>query len=138
MRAKDYLGQIKKLDMRIGQRITELQQMRDRLSVMTGIDYSRDKIQATPSSGNKQIEELVDFENGILQMINEETKLKHRIIAEIQILDNALYADILFRRYVECLSFERIACDMGYAYNYVCTVHGNALKAFENKVLNFS
>ena len=138
MRAKDYLGQIKKLDMRIGQRITELQQMRDRLSVMTGIDYSRDKIQATPSSGNKQIEELVDFENGILQMINEETKLKHRIIAEIQILDNALYADILFRRYVECLSFERIACDMGYAYNYVCTVHGNALKAFEDKVLNFS
>lgn len=138
MRAKDYLGQIKKLDMRIGQRITELQQMRDRLSVMTGIDYSRDKIQATPSSGNKQIEELVDFENGIIQMINEETKLKHRIIAEIQILDNALYADILFRRYVECLSFERIACDMGYAYNYVCTVHGNALKAFEDKVLNFS
>ena len=138
MRAKDDWGQNKKLDMRIGQRITELQQMRDRLSVMTGIDYSRDKIQATPSSGNKQIEELVDFENGILQMINEETKLKHRIIAEIQILDNALYADILFRRYVECLSFERIACDMGYAYNYVCTVHGNALKAFEDKVLNFS
>jgi hypothetical protein len=138
MRAKDYLGQIRKLDMRIGQRITELQQMRDRLSVMTGIDYSKEKIQATPSSGNKQIEELVDFENGILQMINEETKLKHRIIAEIQILDNALYADILFRRYVECLSFERIACDMGYAYNYVCTVHGNALKAFEDKVLNFS
>lgn len=138
MSAKEYLSQIRKLDMRIGQRITELQQMRDRLSVMTGIDYSKDKIQATPSSGNKQIEELVDFENGILQMINEETKLKHRIIAEIQILDNALYADILFRRYVECLSFERIACDMGYAYNYVCTVHGNALKAFEDKVLNFS
>ena len=138
MSAKEYLSQIRKLDMRIGQRITELQQMRDRLSVMTGIDYSKDKIQVTPSSGNKQIEELVDFENGILQMINEETKLKHRIIAEIQILDNALYADILFRRYVECLSFERIACDMGYAYNYVCTVHGNALKAFEDKVLNFS
>lgn len=138
MRAKDYLGQIRRLDMRIGQRITELNQMRERLSILTGIEYSRDKIQATPTSGNKQIEKIVDFENEILQMITDETDLKNKIIAEIQILDNALYADILFRRYVECLSFERIACDMGYAYNYVCNLHGNALKSFENKVLNFS
>ena len=138
MSAKEYLGQIRKLDMRIGQRITELNQMRERLNIITGIDYAKDKIQATPSSGNRQVEEMVDFENEILKMIEDETRLKHRIIAEIQILDNALYADILFRRYVECLSFERIACDMGYVYNYVCTVHGNALKAFEKQVLNFS
>ena len=138
MKAKDYLGQIRKLDMRIGQRITELNQMRERLNIMSGIDYSKDKIQSTPTSGNKQVEEMVDLENEILKMIEDETTLKHRIIAEIQILDNALYADILFRRYVECLSFERIACDMGYVYNYVCTVHGNALKAFERQVLNFS
>ena len=138
MSAKEYLGQIRKLDMRIGQRITELNQMRERLSILTGIDYSKDRVQSTPSSGNKQVEEMVDCEHEILDMIAEETRLKHRIIAEIQILDNALYADILFRRYVECLSFERIACDMGYVYNYVCTVHGNALKAFEKQVLNFS
>ena len=138
MSAKEYLSQIRKLDMMIGQRITELNQMRERLNIITGIDYSKDKIQSTPSSGNRQVEEMVDCEKEILDMIANETKLKHRIIAEIQILDNALYADILFRRYVECLSFERIACDMGYVYNYVCTVHGNALKAFEKQVLNFS
>lgn len=138
MSAKEYLGQIRRLDMRIGQRITELNQMRERLNIMSGIDYSKDKIQSTPTSGYKQVEEMVDLENEILKMIEDETTLKHRIIAEIQILDNALYADILFRRYVECLSFERIACDMGYVYNYVCTVHGNALKAFEKQVLNFS
>ena len=138
MRAKEYLGQIRKLDLRIGQRITELNHMREQLSIVTGIDYSKDRIQATPTSGNKQIEEIVDLENEILGMIEDETRLKHRIIAEIQILENALYVDILCRRYVECLSFERIACDMGYAYNYVCTVHGNALKQFEKKVLNFS
>ena len=135
MRAKDYLGQIHKLDMRIGQRITELNQMRERLSIVTGIDYSKDRIQSTPTSGNKQIEEIVDCVNEILEMIDEETKLKHRIIAEIQILDNALYADILFRRYVECLSFERIACDMGYAYNYVLNIHGRALQSFSEKVV---
>ncbi len=32
--------------------------------------------------------------------------------------------------------FERIACDMGYAYNYVCNLHGEALKELSEKVLN--
>ena len=39
---------------------------------------------------------------------------------------------------VEMQSFERIACDMGYVYNYACSLHGEALKEFEEKVLNFS
>ena len=135
MRTKDYLNQIRKLDMMIGHRITELNHMRERLSILTGIDYTKDRIQSTPSSGNIEVEEMVDFENEILKMIEEETKLKNRIIAEIQILDNALFVDILVRRYVECLSFERIACDMGYSYNYVLNIHGRALKDFREKVV---
>ena len=137
MTAKEYLNQIRLLDVRIGQRIEELEEMRQRISILTGIDYSKDRIQSTPSSGNKQIEELVDFENTVLDMIHKETKLKHKVIGEIQELSNPIYVDLLFRRYVECYSFEKIACDMGYAYNYVCTLHGEALKEF-GKVLNFS
>lgn len=138
MRAKDYLSQIHKIDVKIGQRISELNQMRERLAILQGIDYSKDRIQSTPTSGNKQIEDIVDYETDILRMIQEETSLKHRIIGEIQELDNPVYVDLLFRRYVECTSFERVACDMGYAYNYVCTLHGKALNEFEKKVLNFS
>lgn len=138
MRAKDYLSQIHKIDVKIGQRISELNQMRERLAILQGIDYSKDRIQSTPTSGNKQIEDIVDYETDILNMIQEETSLKHRIIGEIQMLDNPIYVDLLFRRYVEFTSFERVACDMGYAYNYVCTLHGKALNEFEKKVLNFS
>ena len=136
MRAKEYLSQIRLLDIRIGQRIEELNEMRARVSILTGIDYSKDRIQVMPSTGNKQIEELVDFENTLLDMIQRETELKHRVIGEIQELNNPIYVDLLFRRYVECSSFEKIACDMSYAYNYVCTLHGEALKEFESKVLN--
>ena len=137
MGAKDYLNQIRLLDIRVGQRIEELNEMRQRISLLTGIDYSKDRIQSSPSSGNKQIEELVDFENTVLDLIHKETKLKHKVIGEIQELSNPVHVDLLFRRYVECHSFEKIACDMGYAYNYVCTLHGEALKEFD-KVLNFS
>ena len=135
MTTKVYLGQIRKLDILIGQKIKELNRMRERLSILTGIDYTKDRIQSTPSSGNIEVEEMVDFENEILKLIEDETRLKNRIIAEIQILDNALYVDILFRRYVECLSFEKIACDMNYSYNYVLNIHGRALKDFRDKVV---
>ena len=136
MRAKEYLSQIQLADIKIGERITELNQMRERLSILQGIDYAKDHIQASPESGNRQVEEIVDCEADIRRMISEETNLKHRIIGEIQMLDNPIYVDLLFRRYIEFRSFERIACDMGYVYNYVCNLHGKALEAFENKVLN--
>ena len=135
MRAKDYLDQIHKMDVRVGQRITELSQMRKRLSLLEGIDYSKDRIQTSPTSGNKQIEAIVDYETDIIKLIQEETKLKHKIIGEIQQLENPIYVDLLFRRYVECHSFERIACDMGYAYNYVLNLHGRSLEEFRDKVL---
>ena len=138
MNAKDYLEQIKKMDIKIGQRITELEQMRDRLSILGGIDYSKDRVQTSPSSGNRQIEELVDLENELYDLIHDSSMLKHKIIGEIQTLANPIHVDLLFRRYVECQSFERIACDMGYVYNYVCNLHGEALKEFESKVLNLS
>lgn len=138
MNVKDYLTQIRRMDVMIGQRISELNQMRERMSLISGIDYGKDRIQTSPSSGNKRIEDIVDFERDIITMINRETELKHKIIGEIQTLENPIYVDILFRRYVDCDSFERIACDMGYAYNYVCTLHGKALKEFDSKVLNFS
>ena len=133
--AKNYLSQILKMDIRVGQRITELNQMRERLSIITGIDYSKDRIQTMPSTGNKQIEAIVDMENEIIELVQEETQLKHKIIGEIQQLENPIYVDILFRRYVECHSFERISCDMGYAYNYACNLHGEALKVFEKEVM---
>lgn len=138
MRAKEYLDQIRKIDIKVGQRITELNEMRARLSMIEGIDYSKDRIQSSPSSGNKQIEDIVDLEAALMDLIRVEATLKHRIIGEIQGLDNPTYVDLLFRRYVECQSFERIACDMGYVYNYVCNLHGEALKEFEDKVLNLS
>lgn len=134
MRAKEYLQQIHKQDIKIGQRITQLQQMRDRVHIMGSFDYSKDRVQSTPTSGNKQIEDLVDFENEIKDMIKREQLLKDKIISEIQTLENAVHVDILFRRYVNCQSFERIACDMNYTYQYVLNLHGEALKAFEQNM----
>lgn len=148
MTAKEYLQQIRKQDIKIGQRITQLERMKSRLAQMeayayaTGsIDYSKDKVQSSPSSGNERVEEKVDYEKQVKQfaesvrkMIRDGEALRDKIITEIQSLENAVYVDILYRRYVDCHSFERIACDMSYTYQYTLNLHGEALKAFEQKL----
>ena len=138
MKAKDYLGQIKTLDIKIQQRIEERKEMREKISILLGIDYSKDRIQTMPTSGNKQIEDLVDLENSLYILIRKEADLKHKIIGEIQELDNPVYIDLLYKRYVKFNKLRDIAEDMGYAYYYVCTLHGEALNEFQDKVLNFS
>lgn len=134
MKTKEYLLQIHRRDMQIGQRITQLQHMRDRIHIMGSFDYSRDRVQSTPTSGNKQIDDLVDFENQLLEMIKEEQKLKDKIITEIQQLEDPVHVEILFRRYVAWKSLKQIANDMNYAYQYVVNLHGQALKEFAKKV----
>ena len=108
--------------------------MRDRIHIMGSFDYSRDRVQSTPTSGNKQIEDLVDFENQLLEMIKEEQKLKDKIITEIQQLEDPVHVEILFRRYVAWKSLKQIANDMNYAYQYVVNLHGQALKEFAKNV----
>lgn len=138
MTAKEYLQQIHMIDVKIGQRITQLDHMRHRVSTIGSFDYSRDRVQTSATSGNKQIEDLVDFERSITAMIKHEQKVKDKIITEIQQLKDPLHVEILFRRYVEWTSFERIACAMGYSYNYICNLHGEALKEFEEIILTTS
>ena len=136
MTAEEYLQQIQLIDIRITQRISEVEQLRQRITLIGGLDYSKDRVQMSPTTGNKQIETLVDMEAEVLEMIENESRLKHEIIEEIQSLGNSAYVDILYRRYVQFQSFEQIAYNLKYAYNYVATIHGEALKEFEGKVLN--
>lgn len=138
MTAKKYLQTIKRYDDSIAHEIEILNDMREKVSLIGGIDYAKDRVQTSPTSGNVQIESIVDMENNIIRMIEEQTQIKLKIINEIQTLSNPMYVEILIRRYVELKSFERIACDLGYVYNYICNLHGEALIAFENEVLNLS
>lgn len=57
--------------------------------------------------------------------------MRHERINQIQSLPKHLHRKILFKRYVQYQIFEEIAAGLDYAYNYICTVHGEAVKEFE-------
>lgn len=139
MKAKEYLHQLRRLDTVINQKIKEIQDLRFQTQSIKGIDYSKEKVQ-TNLSGNtpfvKLIDKIIDLETKINAEIDRFVDEKHKIINQIQGLKNSAYISLLFKRYVEFKSLERICVEMNFSYDYIKHLHGYALKDFEDKILN--
>lgn len=139
MKAKEYLQQLKRLDILIKQKNKEVDNLRLKSKSTSSIDYSKEKVQTSPSgeaSFVKLIGRIVDLETEISQEINIFVEEKHKIINQIQKLNNADYIRLLYKRYVEYKSLERICVEMDFSYDYIKHLHGCDLKDFEDKFLN--
>lgn len=94
-----------------------------------GIDYSADRVQATPK--NKMEEAMVKLSDRMEYLDRKIVELSVEIddrLSSIEGIDNGNYRDILYKRYAEYKSFEQISIELGYVYNYTCNLHGEALK----------
>lgn len=134
---KEYLREIR--DKR--QHIERLKERRKALHLdisFGGIDYSADKIISTPK--NKLEEAGINLADRLERIDRTIARLTIEVddrIESIEKLPDENHRNVLFKRYVEGLSFEEISVNMRYAYNYTCTLHGDALKELQ-KHLNFS
>ena len=80
---------------------------------------------------SEKVSHIVDLEAMIIQDKEKFLRMKDRIINEIQGLDNSVYVDILYKRYVEYKQLEEIAVEMNYSYRQVLRLHGFALQEFK-------
>lgn len=137
MTAKEYLSEIKG-------KSRQLERLKERrknlhLDVSFGaINYDADRVQTTPK--NKLEEAMVKLSDRIEYLDRKIAEISVEIddrINSIELVGNVAYRDVLFKYYAEYKSFEQISVEMGYAYNYTCNLHGEALKEL-SKHLNFS
>ena len=137
MDTREYLQQIKTLHIKIRQRQAEAHELREAAMSIGSPSPDKEKVQ---SSGVKdaiaeQVTRYTDMLIEIDFMIWDLSCLKHRIIGEIHQLTDARYIDILFKRYVEIKTWELIAVEMNYSYDYVKELNAYALEEFHNKVM---
>lgn len=135
MTAKQYLGQIRILDIKIRQRQREAAELKLAATCTGSISAQGEKVQ-TSASGDKLLNAVaryVDLEAETQGMIDAMQKRRHDIIAEIQDLDDVRYIQVLFKRYVEYKKFELIAVEMGYDFVWVRKLHKQALMHFEER-----
>lgn len=138
MTAKEYLSQLGVLDQKIKHKKHELWEAKGNRGIHAKKDGSEvENVQTSFGSaqGNQteaQALRVVSLEEDIENRIIQYMELKHRLIDEIHDINDSLFIDILYRRYVRNeRNFAQIACDMGYTYKYVINKHGEALMAFE-------
>lgn len=139
MKAKDYLLQLQRLDTVISQKIKELADLRTMSTGVGCTDYSKDRVQTSLSTDApfaKIVNRIADLNDEINQEIDTFTDEKHKIINQIQGLQDSKHIDILYKRYVEFKRLEVVAVEMCYTYQYTRELHGFALQEFERTYKN--
>lgn len=128
IKKKEYLKRYKRAKQRIEAIAMELENIRLE-ALPNGIDYSRDKIQSSPS--NSQMDDYVIKVETLITKLN---KLKSdsidictEILNVISSIDDDTYQAVLHRRYILLQSWEEISESMHYSMQWVLLKHGEAL-----------
>lgn len=139
MTAKEYLRRLGIIDRAIRSRMKHLADMKADVSYIKGMNYDSVHVQTSArgeSFAQKQVEEIADLEAKVTKELAEYHQLRHKIITEIGQLPDLRYQELLTMRYVDGMSLQDIADEMGYTYEWVRELHGWALLLFEAKFLN--
>lgn len=132
MNAKDYLKQIRVIDNRIKDKETQKAELLEMMGSIKGMTYDGDIVQ-TSANGDQMVNLMIRIEEITNQILDDTRKyidLKDKIIGQIQSIGDWRIESLLFKRYVEYKSFELIAIEMGFNYDYTRELHGAALACF--------
>ena len=134
MKTKDYLSQVSRLNKMINNKLSEISQLRE-LSVSISAIGNDEKVQTSPNFDKigTAIAKIDELENNLDKMIDEYLVKRERIIAQIDTMEEESVYQILFSRYIEKKTFEKIATEMEYSLRQIVRLHGKALQQFEKK-----
>jgi len=144
MEAKEFLNQVKKLDVMIENKLIEKQQWKNiAMNVTSGANtvlvkvkgkdkYELQNMEKVQSSGNQQkmadaIHRYVDLEAEIDRCVDKLIEIKKDVISVIEQLNPAEY-DLLHKVYIQHIDLAVAADKCERSYNWAKSVHGQALK----------
>ena len=138
MNAKEYLQQAYRLNELIDSNQRELDQLRALSTSISAVDVSKERVQGGADSHDKIgsiIAKIVDLNDIINDEIDRFVDLKTDIHNKIMLIPDNTEKLVLKYRYIEFATWESIAVELGYTFQWVHVLHKRALKSFE-KVLH--
>ena len=81
------------------------------------------------------VEKIVEIEERILQNIDDAAELRSRIEKAISDIEDKRLALLLEYKYIDGLTFERVAEKMNYSTRHILGLHGVALSALDEEKL---
>lgn len=132
MNAKQYLNQSYKLNELIESNQQELADLNLLKASISGIDYSKDKVQVSPSgdaSFVKVVEKIVELEEAIEADTERMLELKLEIRNVINLVVDNEEKLLLKYRYLNFLSWEEICDRMNVSIRTAHRIHSEALES---------
>ena len=136
--AKEYLGQLDLIDMKINQDLERLDEMKENAMSTGGFDYSKDRVQ-TSRLGNRLCSDVIRYttlDEKINAEIDSFIDAKNQIIGEIRGLNDKKLINVLYKVYVQGKNVKVAAEEMGLSYVHVSRLHKRALELFEEVYTN--
>lgn len=134
MTTKDYLNQIGRLNRMINNKLVEIAQLKELACSISAIQTG-ERVQTTPNYdkiGTAYVK-IDDMERKLDKLIDTYVDKKNHIISQIDGVEDEMLYNILFARYIERKTFEKIATELEYSWRQIIRLHGKALKQFENQ-----
>lgn len=133
MESKEFLKQVKKLDLRIKNKLVEQQQWRDiALGITANMEGERVQSSGVKSKMADAVAKCVDMEAEIDSLVDKLVDDKKEVIQVIEQLDSATEYNILHMRYIQYKSLQEIADHYRKDYGWAKTTHGRALKSVQD------
>ena len=101
----------------------------------TAISPTYSAVPRGKGNGNDRVQtavsRIIDLEKELDKEIDRQVDLRLSIEGAVRKLDDDRFQDILRYRYIDGMTWEAIAAAMHFTYQWVCKLHGEALKAVE-------
>lgn len=133
MDTKQYLSQIERLDKMIQNKLSEIYQLKTMACSIT-VSNENERVQTSTDKDRlgSVVSKIVDLEKETDRLVDSFIDKRNHIISQIDGLDNIDYYHVLSMRYVGRNTFEEIAKNTNWSIRKVFSIHGEALKEFEN------
>ncbi len=134
MTAKEYLSQIRRIDVHIDHLLKEREELERAQTFLRSPQIDGDRVQTSPSGDPPWMGYIIRWEELTNQIGEEWDRLidrRHTTIKMLYCLNDSRYIELLYKRYVEFKHFKRIAREMHYSLDRIWHMHGEALTAFQ-------
>lgn len=133
MTTEEYLSQIHRLDRTINNKIEDLDNLR---VIAYGVKCRIDEERVQTSMKGDKIgaiaTKIVEKEKEIDALVDK----RYAIVKQIENMDDNLYYDMLFSKYVLCKSIKTISKEIAYSYRQTLRKFDEAMAFFEKKYGN--
>ena len=135
MNAKEYLGQINTINMRLGSLKQQVQSLWD---AATNITPLLSHTPRAPSSDPHRLEKLIVTKVDLEQEVVILSEKLSEIINTINSLPDQLHISILTSRYISRLEWREIACQLHISEGRIFQIHRDALDSLEKSIAGYS